>query len=620
MGVPILAARWLAIFNLLISLCLNAAKPAWGLPGRRPRQPRLSGFVCQYGITAKTVRRTVLTAVAALAAAGGAAAQEAAPPLRFGDVRFDTRPIFSAREVETAQGPVRLMRRLMNGLHTDTRERVLRRELLFAKGQPFDPALLEETARNLRALGFLNAVEVVAVDTTASGAVDVLVTTRESWSLSTALSYSLASGGQQRWNIKVAESNFLGYGVTVGAGAGADEDRSWWNVWYRKRRIFGRPLWFGLDWSQTGDGHVRNVFLSRPLFALDDARGIDANVWDVEARPRWYLSNAGPAGLDPAAEVSLYSRLPWRETGAELQGIWRTTARGAPRIWRLGGGVRVTEADWRVAPLDELSDGRDADLAWLAAPGGPMARETGVRVYPFAWMQTVGRRWTEARFVLQYGPQEDLPLDGSLELKAGPAGGAVGSTTADGEGVLRVEGTAQKWLRAGRSFGMLRLWGEAQAGGADVRTHRVEVLGAWLAQTGAARAPWLSRVFVEAAHGARLAGNRALVLGLDRGLRTLDFDGMAGDRLVRWNAEQGKVTPWEVLGLFRLGGAVHYAGGCAWWRDEARGLADARHEAGFGLRLGPTRSANTQVTRIDLTWSLDGTEGPVLTAVTRGLF
>ena len=33
---------------------------------------------------------------------------------------------------------------------------------------------------------------------------------------------------------------------------------------------------------------------------------------------------------------------------------------------------------------------------------------------------------------MQYGPVEDIPLVGSLDVMLGPAGGAVGSTTADG--------------------------------------------------------------------------------------------------------------------------------------------------------------------------------------------
>ena len=360
----------------------------------------MSGRGCQYGTPAMTICSLVLTTLAVLAATGSAAPVEPPTDLRFGQVRILSDSIFAQHELENAAGPLRLMRRVMNGLHVDTRESVLRRELLFATGDAYDPALLDETARNLRSLGYLNNVQVVAVDTTAAGLVDVLVTTRESWTLTTSFGYSLASGGDQRWNVKVAERNFLGYGVTAGAGIGADEDRSWWNLWYRQRRILGSNLWFGVDWSETGDGHVRSVFLSRPLFALDDARGTDASVWDLEAEPRWYLPNGGDAGVDPNSEESLYSRVPRREKGADLRSLWRLSERGQGRIWRLGGGARVVETSWAPGPDAELSDGRITDLTWAEAPGSPMARDSGIEVFPYLWRQTVGRRWTEARFVL----------------------------------------------------------------------------------------------------------------------------------------------------------------------------------------------------------------------------
>ena len=72
--------------------------------------------------------------------------------------------------------------------------------------------------------------------------------------------------------------------------------------------------------------------------------------------------------------------------------------------------------------------------------------------------------------------------------------------------------------------------------------------------------------------------------------------------------------------MMRMGFAAFYSGGRAWWRDEVVGQSYIRHEAGFGLRFGPTRSANSQVARIDLAWDLNGDGSPVLTAVTRGFF
>ena len=78
--------------------------------------------------------------------------------------------------------------------------------------------------------------------------------------------------------------------------------------------------------------------------------------------------------------------------------------------------------------------------------------------------------------------------------------------------------------------------------------------------------------------------------------------------------------PWELAGLFRMGFAGFYSGGMAWWKDEDRDKSDIRHEAGFGLRFGPTRSANSQIARVDLAWDLNGDGSPVVTAITRGFF
>ncbi|HPF70894.1 MAG TPA: POTRA domain-containing protein, partial [Candidatus Krumholzibacteria bacterium] len=381
----------------------------------------MADYFCHNGIYATLVCLAVLTLLARPSLARATEPAPAGPPLHVGEIRIVTRDIFSRHEVEDAALPLRLMRGAMNGLHTNTRDFVLRRELLFRRGDRYEPALLEETERNLRALGWLSDARVTAVDTTADGAVDVLVETHEAWTLSTSFAYSLASGGNVRWNAQASEINFLGYGVTVGGGVGADEDRSWWKVWYRKRRFLGRALWFGIDWSETGDGHVHRVFLSRPFYAADDARGIDAEVSDSDLERRWYLSNAGPSGVDPAAEASLYAKIPVREKRAVLQAVWRTTGRGASRVWRLGGGAEVTERTWRLAPAHVLSDGRSEDLGWLAAPGLPMARESRVRVFPYAWVQSVGRRWTVGRFVLQYGATEDIPADAVLEARLGPA-------------------------------------------------------------------------------------------------------------------------------------------------------------------------------------------------------
>jgi outer membrane protein assembly factor BamA len=223
----------------------------------------------------------------------------AGPSLVVGEIKIDSRDIYSPSEIEDTNGALRFLRKTMNGVHFNTREYVLRRELLFKPGEPFQPERLDETERNLRALGYLNNVRVTAVDTTSDGRVNIKVSTDESWTLRTSFSYSLASGGDQRWSAQLSDRNFLGHGVTLGAGLGEDENASFWNLWYRQQRLFRTGLRLGIDYSDRQDGFQRKVELSKPFYALDDSWAMDLRVWDRLADRLYYLSNAGPAGADP---------------------------------------------------------------------------------------------------------------------------------------------------------------------------------------------------------------------------------------------------------------------------------------------------------------------------------
>ena len=585
----------------------------------------IPGLSCQDGIF---LRRIVIGVMAwgaiftGLPSTTCAAEEQPKTTLTVGHVEIITHEIFSQEEVESARGLLAPLRRIMNGVHFTTREYVLRRELLFAEGDPFDPGTLAETERNLRDLGYLNNISITPVDTTAGGLVNIRVDTRESWSLQTNLAYTLSSSGDTRWTVQLSDKNFLGHGATLGAGVGADENSSFWNLWLRQRRLTSLDLQVGIDYAERADGHFYNVFVSRPFYAANDTWGSDVGAWDGQTDVRFFLSNGGPAGAGPGRNASLYARIPELSKGLLLSAMKRISAQESSRIWRLGAGLRITDQtlDLGPHPVKVLSDGRAADLSFLLEPGQPLAREQGTTVFPYLELTLLGREWERSRFIMQYGAVEDISLDLVASLRTGPTGPAMGSTTGFGGGTWLTELEISRWARLGPGFGIISGAGEWQAGSLENRYHRFSLNGGWVAHAGTENEPWITRVFAEYAQGENLLGSEALVLGLGRGLRTLDFDGMAGDRLARWNIEQGKVTPWEVMGLFRLGGAVFYSGGCAWWKDEDRSLADARHEVGLGLRLGPTRSAGTQVSRLDFSWALDGSRGPVFTATTRGFF
>ncbi len=577
--------------------------------------------VCQNGRTAMVLGLLVMTLTAMAKGAG------ASGPLVVGEVHIQTRDIFSPDELAEARTPVRWLRRGMNGLHVNTRRYVLRQEILFHEGEDFNPAALAETERNLRSLGFLNEVRVAALDTTPEGRVNILVSARESWTLNTALTYTRASGNNQRWSASLSDGNVLGAGFLLGAGLGSNELGGYTNLRCFKRRPFGSNWQLGAYYDQPSDGHRRGFTVARPFYAQDDRWGLELRFWDYTADSRYFLSNASGVGYDPSREASLSVDLPRSQTGLDA-GFRVRLGRGKPanaqsRIWRLGAGLRITDTEHHIdqQPLWVLSDGRVHDLSSLLDSGSPLDRESGLIVYPYLHLETMGRRWIKRRFVNDYGPIEDLTLAWRLVLRIGPNGRAVGSTAGPAGEALRTEAYAARYLPLLGGLAIVQGSGIAQTGARDHRTHRYNVLAGWTLARGAEMEPWLTRVFAEWGQGRRLTPYEVFRLGLDRGIRTLEFDGMAGDRLARWNVEQGKVFPWTPLGLFRSGAAVFYSGGCAWFGDESRDLADARHELGVGMRFGPVRSSHAQTTRIDLTWNARGLgSGPVLTTTTRGTF
>jgi len=554
----------------------------------------------------------------------GASPRGASPDsvaLRVGEIRLEMDDIFTDREVAGASGLNRTLRRTMNALHADTRPWVVRQELLFATGEPFDARLLAESERNLRRLGILNDVSITPVDTTADGRVDVVVRTRETWTLSLGLSFSLASSGKLRWSLSATEQNFLGTALLVRGAVGEDLDAGFGRIYLRQNRILRTPLTVELNVDERTDGHDRWAAISVPFRSNDQTWQVKTRAWERAYDVRWYLSNGGPAGEDPGRGESLHALLPRRSEGFRLEVARRVSPADRGRVWRLGAAWHVTRLGWELGDgRAVLSDGRVADLGFLAAPGAPLGRETGTRSWPHLVVYSEGRDWTATRFLQRYGNEEDIPLDPWLELRLGPSGRAVGSTAGYAD-PWSLTATAVNWDDLGRVFLVQQLVASADVGGTrDDRSHSLDALAGVYLRLGARERPWIWKSFLEGIHTDALTGDGLPVLGLDRGLRTLDVDGMAGEQLVRWSSELGRVLPWEPLGLARTGWGVFYSGGMAWFADEDRTLADARHEIGVGLRFGGIRSGSADLARVDLTYDVTGRDGIVITTATRGSF
>lgn len=549
-----------------------------------------------------------------------AASGDTERPLRVGEITLDMDGIFTDEEVADASGLNRTLRRTLNSLHVDTRPWVVSKELLFRTGEIFRPELLAESERNLRGLGFLNNVSIVPTDTTDDGRVNIAVRTRETWTLAAEFSFALAGDGEVRWDASLADKNFLGYGLEMRGSLGHTPDANYGGVFVKMNHVQHTPLTASLNIDERSDGHNRSLRVALPFRSNDQPWAASAQVWDERFGVRWYLSNGGPAGADPSREERLYTLLERQRTGLQLDVLRRISDLSSDRVWRFGPGLRISRLDYVITGSGyTMSDGRTLDLSYLDTPGETLARDTGTEVWPYAVIASQGRRWDKTRFLLRYGNEEDVPLDPAFTVQVGPAAPMLGTTTGEGWRII-AEGDFRNWVRVGDSYFLQRVDGRVVFGQVEDRHHRLDAVVGAIVRMGSPQRPFTLRTFVEGVHSEGLRGDQIPVLGLDRGLRTLGLDGMAGEKLLRWSAELGRGIDWVPLGLVRLGWGVYYGGGLARWTDETRDLGDARHEAGLGLRLGFTRSGDSPVARVDLTRDLSGEDGWVLTTVTGGFF
>ncbi|HWN70363.1 MAG TPA: hypothetical protein VNM90_22135 [Haliangium sp.] len=98
----------------------------------------------------------------------------------------------------------------LNALHRTTREDVIEREVLLRPGQRWDEAVIEDSKRRLRDPRFTSLVVMVPVRAPEPDRVDLLVVTRDIWSLRLNSSYEIQNGDLVRLLIAPAESNLLG--------------------------------------------------------------------------------------------------------------------------------------------------------------------------------------------------------------------------------------------------------------------------------------------------------------------------------------------------------------------------------------------------------------------------
>ena len=145
--------------------------------------------------------------------------------------------------------------------NTKTRDFVIRRELEFGEGDPFNRSMVIRGRKNIEALGFFSAVQLSTAPGSAADKVvlNIAVTEQSTGEYGATAGYSTSEGilGE----ISLTERNFLGRGQYLRAAIGASESGRTFDFSFTEPRFMGLKVAAGVDaYHRITDESSRNYY------------------------------------------------------------------------------------------------------------------------------------------------------------------------------------------------------------------------------------------------------------------------------------------------------------------------------------------------------------------------
>ncbi|MDD5304828.1 MAG: hypothetical protein PHS14_17160 [Elusimicrobia bacterium] len=495
-----------------------------------------------------------LTLILCLLAAPLAAAPPRKPHpaagLAIASIKIETHNVF-----DTDVPPEnKLVYKAANYVHIKTFDPVIERELLFDVGDIYDPALIEETERNLRTLGFIRRAEISAT-INKQGTVDVIVRTYDSWTLEIVANFKRA-GGSTSIKAGLAEHNVLGQGKSVSAVYSRDGGAESKSFAYKDVQFLHyKRLQYSMV-ALTAPGNQNfSVSLNRPFYASIAPRAAGGTVS--------YASTAVGAGVSRRVG----------EAGANY-GIAFATSTERTRRVNFGLLTHRAQSNGQVPDLEQLTflklgaEWQELDFLTVRRIQNFTHDEDynlGLGIVPtVAWAPKLSALGTtQAQIIPRIDVTKGFTWSNQLVLlKSGLTSKYVNG--ANGNRIASVD--AAYFLRA------LRFQTLAFHAGLDL--------------------------------GWRLDSANQLVLGEINGLRGYGLSEFSGERRFLFNIEDRIYVYDDLFRLLDIGAVAFFDSGYVWPAATVVRAADLKNSVGLGLRVAPSRSGSNSPVRIDVAFPL----------------
>lgn len=461
--------------------------------------------------------------------------------------------------------------RLINRLHIVTREETVAQQLLFDTGDALDSQLIDETERILRANKYFYDVSITP-RANPDGGVDILVETRDVWTLLPELSFS-RSGGEDRTVFGIEDSNLLGKGQLVLLSRIDDVDRTSTVFEFSDRQIGDSWIALGLRVADNSDGYSRLLNVVKPFHALD-ARFA-----------------AGVSGFDDDRESTLYAL---GEEAAEFRHERRVfSAFAGLSSGRRGGWIRR----WTAGVV--YDDNRFSAVPEPTLP--PLIPPDRKLVYPYVAVELLEDRFQKSTNTNQIERSEDFYLGTRLSASLGWSDESFG---ADRDALIVAASMDQSFGSLADRALLLTASAQGRLESGDTRNGTARLTARYYRRQSEKR---LFFVLADVLAGHSIDPEAPIEIGGDSGLRGYPLRYQAGDSRALVTIEQRYFTDWYPFRLFRVGGAVFADVGRTWGDDPVGGpnLGWLKN-VGVGLRLAPTRFGTRKILHLDIAFPLDG--------------
>ena len=462
-----------------------------------------------------------------------------------------------------------------NFFHRTTRREHIAREVILRPGQLWDERKIDETSRKLRNPIFTTLVVIVPVRAQTPGTVDLLVVTRDVWSLRFNSSYEYQEGELTELSLSISENNLFGWRKHMALVFVMDQGKYFIGPYYDDKNLAGTRLQlksyagaiYGRDDNQFEGSWSRTVF-EYPLWSLASRWGAAYEVRHFDAVHRDF-QGAELREFD-IATTAAREHLPREYRERTLQIEPRVTRSiGSELIQRFTAGYQL--AFIRPALTEDFGGGEADRAAFIAGVLPRSERTSGI----FMRYNLFTPRFVAYRDISTYDLSEDARLGPEVKAALGLSPEFLGSEyghlsmstsatyTADiaGDGYLRVGGGAAGRLQDG-----------------DLIDNQVDARIDLVAPRHWDRFRLVARLAI----AARIdeAQNRFLTMGGRNGMRGYAINEFIGQRSVVGNVEL-RSMPIQ-LWFTRLGGLLFWDAGHA-----ADSFADIRihHNVGIGLRM-----------------------------------